>query len=132
MKLPLLILTACAIGVGFIPFSQFITSDGLALETHIDLVFSIAPVALSIIAILLSASFYKTQNAKSDKAVALFGGFYSAAYKKFYVDELYLFITKKIVFPLIDWTTYCLGRPKYCRWLYVVIGQYNSKNFSGD
>jgi NADH-quinone oxidoreductase subunit L len=101
MKLPLLILTACAIGVGFIPFSQFITSDGLALETHIDLVFSIAPVALSIIAILLSANFYKTQNAKSDKAVALFGGFYNAAYKKFYVDELYLFITKKIVFPLI-------------------------------
>ena len=101
MKLPLLILTACAIGVGFIPFSQFITSDGLALETHIDLVFSIAPVALSIMAILLSASFYKTQNAKSDKAVALFGGFYRAAYKKFYVDELYLFITKKIVFPLI-------------------------------
>ena len=101
MKLPLLILTACAIGVGFVPFSQFITSDGLALETHIDLVFSIAPVALSIIAILLSASFYKTQNTKSDKAVALFGGFYSAAYKKFYVDELYLFITKKIVFPLI-------------------------------
>jgi len=101
MKLPLLILTACAIGVGFIPFSQFITSDGLALETHIDLVFSIAPVALSIMAILLSASFYKTQNAKSDKTVALFGGFYSAAYKKFYVDELYLFITKKIVFPLI-------------------------------
>jgi len=101
MKLPLLILTACAIGVGFIPFSQFITSDGLALETHIDLVFSIAPVTLSVIAILIAANFYKTQNAKSDKAVALFGVFYRAAYKKFYVDELYLFITKKIVFPLI-------------------------------
>ena len=101
MKLPLLILAACAVGVGFIPFSQFITSDGAPLETHIDMVFSIAPVALSIIAILLSASFYKSQNAKSEKAVAFFGGFYRAAYKKFYVDELYLFITKKIVFPLI-------------------------------
>jgi NADH-quinone oxidoreductase subunit L len=101
MKLPLLILAACAVGVGFIPFSQFITSDGAPLETHIDMVFSIAPVALSIIAILLSASFYKSQNAKSDKAVAFFGGFYRAAYKKFYVDELYLFITKKIVFPFI-------------------------------
>ena len=101
MKLPLLILAACAVGVGFIPFSQFITSDGAAIETHIDMVFSIAPVALSIIAILLSASFYKSHNAKSDKAVAFFGGFYRAAYKKFYVDELYLFIAKKIVFPLI-------------------------------
>ena len=101
MKLPLVILAACAVGVGFIPFSQFITSDGAALETHIDLIFSIAPVTLSIIAILLSASFYKKENTKSDKAVAVFGGFYRAAYKKFYVDELYLFITKKIVFPLI-------------------------------
>ncbi len=101
MKLPLIILAACAVGVGFIPFSQFITSDGAALETHIDMVFSIVPVSLSIIAILLSAIFYKNQNAKSDKAVAFFGGFYRAAYKKFYVDELYLFITKKIVFPLI-------------------------------
>ena len=101
MKLPLIILAACAVGVGFIPFSQLITSDGAALETPIDMVFSIAPVSLSIIAILLSASFYKNQNTKSDKAVALFGVFYRAAYKKFYVDELYLFITKKIVFPLI-------------------------------
>jgi NADH-quinone oxidoreductase subunit L len=101
MKLPLIILATCAIGVGFIPFSQFITSDGAPLETHIDMVFSIAPVTLSILAILLSASFYKSHNAKSDKVVAFFGGFYRAAYKKFYVDELYLFITKKIVFPLI-------------------------------
>jgi NADH-quinone oxidoreductase subunit L len=101
MKLPLIILAACAVGVGFVPFSQFITSDGAALETHIDLIFSIAPVTLSIIAILLSASFYKKENTKSNKAVAVFGGFYRAAYKKFYVDELYLFITKKIVFPLI-------------------------------
>jgi len=101
MKLPLMILAACAVGVGFIPFSQFISSDGAPLETHIDMVFSIAPVTLSILAILLSASFYKSHNAKSDKAVAFFGGFYRAAYKKFYVDELYLFITKKIVFPLI-------------------------------
>ena len=101
MKLPLVLLALGAVGVGFIPFSQLITSDGVALETHIDLVFSIAPVALSLIAILISARFYKTENATSDKAVALFGGLYKAAYKKFYVDELYLFVTKKIVFPFI-------------------------------
>jgi NADH-quinone oxidoreductase subunit L len=101
MKLPLLILAACALGVGFIPFSQLVTSDGAALETHIDLVFSIAPVVLSVVAILLAASFYKNQNEKSDKVAIAFGGFYRAAHKKFYVDELYIFITKKIVFPFI-------------------------------
>jgi NADH-quinone oxidoreductase subunit L len=101
MKLPLLILAACAVGVGFIPFSNFVTSDGKALATHIDLVFSIAPVVLSVSAILLAANFYKTQNEKSDKVAAAFGGLYTAAYKKFYIDEVYLFITKKIIFPFI-------------------------------
>ncbi len=101
MKLPLLILAACAVGVGFVPFSQLVTSDGAALETHIDLVFSIAPVILSVLAILLAASFYKNQNGKSAKVTNAFGSFYTAAYKKFYVDEIYIFITKKIVFPFI-------------------------------
>jgi len=101
MKLPLLILAACAVGVGFVPFSQLVTSDGKALETHIDIVFSIAPVVLSVLAILLAARFYKNQNGRSDKIAAAFGGLYTAAYKKFYVDEVYIFITKKIVFPFI-------------------------------
>jgi NADH-quinone oxidoreductase subunit L len=101
MKLPLLILAACAVGVGFIPFSQLVTSDGKALETHIDIVFSIAPVVLSILAILLAARFYKNQNNKSDKVASALGGLYTAAHKKFYVDEVYLFITKKIIFPFI-------------------------------
>ena len=101
MKLPLVILAACAITVGFIPFSNYITSDGAALETHINILFSIAPVGLSLLAILLSASFYKTQNTKSDKVVATLNGLYKIAYKKFYIDELYLWITKKIIFPFI-------------------------------
>lgn len=101
MKLPLLILAACAVGVGFVPFSELVTADGKILETHIDFVFSIAPVALSVFAILLAANFYKNQNEKSDKIAAAFGGLYTAAYKKFYVDEVYIFITKKIIFPFI-------------------------------
>jgi NADH-quinone oxidoreductase subunit L len=101
MKLPLLILAACAVGVGFVPFGQLVTSDGKALATHIDIVFSITPVVLSLLAILLAANFYIKQNDKSDKVVTALGGLYTAAYKRFYVDEVYLFITKKIIFPFI-------------------------------
>jgi NADH-quinone oxidoreductase subunit L len=101
MKLPLLILTICAGGVGFIPFSQFVSTDGQALATHVDLIFSIAPVSLSIIAILIAANLYKTKNTKADNIATRTGVFYTAAYKKFYIDELYLFITKKIIFPFI-------------------------------
>jgi NADH-quinone oxidoreductase subunit L len=64
MKLPLIILAICAVGVGFVPFSNFITADGNALETHTDLMFSIAPVTLTVIAILMAASFYKNENDK--------------------------------------------------------------------
>ncbi len=101
MKLPLLILAACAVGVGFVPFSNFVTSNGAPLETHTNLLFSIAPVALTIIAISIAASLYKKQNTKSDKIVTAVGGLYTAAYKKFYIDEVYLFVTKKIIFPFV-------------------------------
>ena len=101
MKLPLLILAACAVLVGFVPFSNFITSDGKALETHIDLIFSIAPVGLTLIAISIAAYLYKKENDTPSKLAAQFGILYQAAFKKFYVDELYLFITKKVIFPFI-------------------------------
>ena len=101
MKLPLIILAACAVGVGFVPFSNFVTADGSALETHTDLLFSAAPVGLTIVAILIAMSFYKSENEKPAKFAAAMGGLYKAASRKFYMDELYLFITKKIIFPLI-------------------------------
>jgi NADH-quinone oxidoreductase subunit L len=101
MKLPLIILAICAVGVGFVPFSNFITADGASLETHINLLFSIAPVGLTVVAILVAASFYKNENDKPAKTAAAFGGLYKAASRKFYMDELYVFITKKIIFPLI-------------------------------
>jgi NADH-quinone oxidoreductase subunit L len=101
MKLPLIILAICAVGAGLVPFSSLITSDGAALETHVDMIFSIAPVTLAVIAILIATAFYKTQNDKPAKAAAAFGGMYRAAQRKFYMDELYIFITKKIIFPLV-------------------------------
>ncbi len=101
MKLPLIILSILAIGAGYIPFSHFITSDGSVLETHTDIVFSVAPVVLSLLAIALAASLYRKQNDKPDKIAKAFGGLYKAASRKFYMDELYLFITKKILFPFV-------------------------------
>jgi len=104
MKLPLILLGTLAVVAGFVPFSLGVTSDGIALETHIDALFSIAPVVFGVVGILIAASLYKTQNNKSDAIAANAGGFYKVAYRKFYIDEFYIFVTKKIVFNLI-------GRP---------------------
>ncbi|MBZ5857791.1 NADH-quinone oxidoreductase subunit L [Flavihumibacter profundi] len=104
MKIPLLILAACSLLAGLLPFSEFITANGRPLETHINLGFSVVPVLLAVTGIALAAWLYKTANDKPAKLATSLGGFYQAAYKKFYIDELYLFITKKILFNLV-------GRP---------------------
>jgi NADH-quinone oxidoreductase subunit L len=104
MKIPLIILTICSVGAGFVPFTKMVTSDGAPLETHFDLMFTLVPVVLVLLAILSAARMYKKENGSADKLAASFGNFYKAATKKFYVDEIYLFITRKIIFKLI-------GRP---------------------
>ena len=104
MTIPLVILAAGAIFAGFIPFSRLVTPDGAAGEAHAVGVAAIAPVALAVLGILIAGYLYKKENGRSEKAVAAIGGLYTFAYHKFYIDEVYSFITKKIIFNLI-------GRP---------------------
>ncbi|MEO7561200.1 MAG: NADH-quinone oxidoreductase subunit L, partial [Ferruginibacter sp.] len=84
-----------------VPLSSLVTVDGIPLESHLDIGFSAVPVILSIAAILFAAKLYRKQNDLPDRIAASFGGIYRSAYKKFYIDEIYLFITKKIIFNLV-------------------------------
>lgn len=104
MMLPLVLLAVGAAAAGFIPFGEFVSTDGKALESHFHLQFSIAPVALGLAGILAAMWLYKNQNSRPDKLAASFSGLYKAAYHKFYIDEIYLFVTKKVLFNLV-------GRP---------------------
>ena len=101
MKLPLLMLAVCTVIAGFIPFGSFVSADGKPIETHIDIMFSITPVALAIAAIFLASVMYKNANDRPEKIANTLSGLYRSAYRKFYIDEIYLFITKKILFNLV-------------------------------
>lgn len=98
MKLPLILLAVFSILTGFIPFGNFVSSDGLPLESHVHPEFSIAPVMLVLTGIALAWSFYKSENEKPANLSAALGSFYKTALHKFYVDELYLLITRNILF----------------------------------
>jgi NADH-quinone oxidoreductase subunit L len=104
MKMPLVILALCTALAGFIPFGKLVSSDSKILETPFHFNFSIAPVAFSLTGILLALWMYKNESAKAQSVSVSLGGLYKAAYRKFYIDEIYLFITKNIIFNLI-------GRP---------------------
>lgn len=104
MKIPLIILMGCSISAGFVPFTKMVTTDGAALETHMDILFSLVPIVLVLLAIFIAARMYRKENGSAAKMAAAFGAFYKAATRKFYIDEIYLFITRKVIFNLI-------GRP---------------------
>ncbi len=104
MKMPLVILAICSVATGFIPFGEFVSSDNKSLETHFHFLFSIAPVLLAVAGIVIATWYFRYENECPVKHSKRLGSLYTAAKKKFYIDELYLFVTKKIIFNLI-------GRP---------------------
>ncbi|MBN9381537.1 MAG: NADH-quinone oxidoreductase subunit L [Chitinophagaceae bacterium] len=104
MKIPLVVLAAGALLAGFVPFSRLVTFDGAAMDTPGVGVFAIAPVMLAILGILLAGYLYRKESDRPRKAAGVFGVLYKLAYHKFYIDEIYSFVTKKIIFNLI-------GRP---------------------
>jgi len=98
MKFSLIVLAFCAAFAGFVPISSWITSDGAPLESHVDIGFSAFPVLMALAGIGLATYLYKTENRRPQLISSALGNFYRAAYRKFYIDELYLFITRKIIF----------------------------------
>jgi NADH-quinone oxidoreductase subunit L len=99
--LPLVLLAIGAASTGFIPFGDFVTSDGKPLESVFHWQFSVLPVLMGLIGFFIAFWMYKKETKLPDKMAASFGGFYKASLHKFYFDEIYLFITKKIIFNLI-------------------------------
>ncbi|HVM89973.1 MAG TPA: NADH-quinone oxidoreductase subunit L [Puia sp.] len=105
MTLPLILLAIGAALGGYIHFGNYITSDGKALESSFNLQLSIAPVILAVTGIIVAAWLYFKQNNKPEKIAASLGVFYKSAYRRFYIDEIYLFITQKIIFSIIGKTS---------------------------
>lgn len=101
MSVPLMILAFLSITVGFIPFSEFVTADKMGFEAHLNYPLAAVAVGVGAVGIILSWIFYKKENDLAQKWANGFGMLYKWASNKFYFDEIYLFVTKKIIFNLI-------------------------------
>lgn len=104
MLIPLVILALFAAGSGFIPFGHFVTSDSLSYDINIDGKVAAISIIISLIGIAIAGVLYFKKNSVPDKIANGFGVFYKWAFHKFYFDELWLFITRKIIFN-------CISRP---------------------
>ena len=102
MTFPLMVLALLSIVGGFIPFSEFVTPDKAGFEAHLNYPLAAIAVSVGLIGIILAWIFYKKENNLADKFANSFGVFYKWTYNKFYFDEIYLFVTKKILFKRVS------------------------------
>ena len=102
MTIPLIILAIGAAVTGFIPFSRLVTSDSKVFETEIEWGVAIPSVLIGLLGIGIAYILYAKKNSLPERMAATFKYLYKWAYNKFYVDEIYLFITKKIIFRFIS------------------------------
>ena len=102
MTIPLIVLALGSVFSGFIPFNQLVTSDGKIFETEIELMVAIPSILVGLVGIGVAFILYRKESLIPDRLAATFKYGYKWAYNKFYFDELYLFITKKIIFRHIS------------------------------
>lgn len=102
MTIPLMILAFASVFSGFLPFSSKVTSDGMPFEAHIHWEIAIPSILIGIIGILIAMWFYKKENGIPDKMSSSLKLSYKLSYNKFYIDEIYFFVTKKIIFNYIS------------------------------
>jgi NADH-quinone oxidoreductase subunit L len=98
MTVPLVILAVLSATVGLIPFSKFISPDRMGFEAHINLPMALVAILVALTGIAISWILFKKETGLADRAVERFGILYTWAHRKFYMDEVYLYVTRNILF----------------------------------
>jgi NADH-quinone oxidoreductase subunit L len=102
MTVPLIVLALGSVFSGLIPFHELVTTDGKPFESHIEWVIALPSILIAVIGISTAWIMYKKETDLPDRIASAFRFGYRWAYNKFYFDELYLFVTKKIIFRYIS------------------------------
>ena len=103
MTIPLIFLALVTCGAGFIPFGHFISSNGESYTIHLDWTVAGTSIVIALLSIALATYMYKgSKQPVADSLQRHFSGLWTAAYHRFYIDEVYQFITHKIIFRCIS------------------------------
>ena len=114
MTLPLIVLTVITVGVGVYTtlggflewggsFGSFVTANGKDYTIHFEKQVAITSTVIAILAIALATYIYKGEKQPvADRMYAAFPRLHRWAYKRFYMDEVYQFITHRIIFARVS------------------------------
>ncbi len=104
MTFPLMFLALVTIVCGWIhPFGHLVSSNGHAYDIHLDMSVAVTSVVVAVIAIALATWMYaRDRQPVADMLAKRFATLHRAAYKRFYMDEVWMFVTKKVIFRCVS------------------------------
>ena len=115
MTWPLVILSIITVGVGAYTtlagfgmfegysFGSLVSADGQDYRIHFDTTVALTSTIVAICAIGLATWIFKGERQPiADKLYATFPRLHRWAYKRFYMDEVYQFVTHKIIFACVS------------------------------
>ena len=114
MTVPLIVLCVITVGVGIYTtiagfaglggsFGSFVTANGQDYTIHFDLQVAATSTVIAIASICLATYLYKgEQQPIADRLYKTFPKLHRAAYKRFYMDEVYQYVTHKIIFRCVS------------------------------
>lgn len=129
MTFPLMFLAAITVVGGWqfvLPFGHFISANGTAYDIHLD--WAVAGTSIVVAAASIAMATWMYAGSKQPVANALsrrFHGLWTAAYHRFYIDNIYQFITHRIIFG-------CISRPIAWWDRHVVDGFFNFLAWSAN
>jgi len=102
MSIPLMFLAVASVFAGFLPFHHLVTSDKMGFNTEMHMAVAVPSVLIGLVGIAMAWILYKKESEIPAKLAKRWGILYTATYNKFYFDEIYLFVTRKIIFNYIS------------------------------
>ena len=103
MTFPLMFLAAVTVVAGFIPFGHFVSADGQLYDIHLDWTVAGTSIVVAVCSIALATYIYKGEKQPiAEKMHQALPALHRWAYKRFYMDEVYQFITHRLIFGCIS------------------------------
>lgn len=103
MTFPLMFLAAVTLVAGFIPFGHFVSSNGESYDIRLNTQVAVTSIVVAVVAILLATWMYaREKQPVAEQLASRFSTLHRAAYKRFYMDEIWLFVTKRIIFRCVS------------------------------
>ena len=104
MTLPLVFLSLVTVTCGWaVNFGSFVSASGEDYQIHLDTQVAVTSCVVALVSIALAAWIFKGERQPvADRMYAAAPALHRWAYKRFYLDEVYQFITHRIIFAYIS------------------------------